>query len=77
MALFFGVVFAWLLERTNVPLKETLYALMPVPVAVPGVLFSIGWVLLLSPQIGVDQYRAPTVIRSGGSAALTSTAWRA
>jgi iron(III) transport system permease protein len=53
IALFFGVIFAWLLERTNVPFKETLYALMPVPVAVPGVLFSIGWVLLLSPQIGV------------------------
>jgi iron(III) transport system permease protein len=53
IALFFGVIFAWLLERTNVPCKETLYALMPVPVAVPGVLFSIGWVLLLSPQIGV------------------------
>lgn len=53
IALFFGVIFAWLLERTNVPFKETLYALMPVPVAVPGVLFSIGWVLLLSPKIGV------------------------
>jgi iron(III) transport system permease protein len=53
IALSFGVIFAWLLERTNVPFKETLYALMPVPVAVPGVLFSIGWVLLLSPQMGV------------------------
>ena len=53
LSLFFGVIFAWLLERTNVPFKEGLYALMPVPIAVPGVLFSIGWVLLLSPQIGV------------------------
>ena len=53
LSLFFGVIFAWLLERTNVPFKEALYALMPVPIAVPGVLFSIGWVLLLSPQIGV------------------------
>ncbi len=53
LALFFGVMFAWLLERSNVPFKETLYSLMPVPIAVPGVLFSIGWVLLLSPRIGV------------------------
>jgi iron(III) transport system permease protein len=53
IALSFGVIFAWLLERTNIPFKDALYALMPVPVAVPGVLFSIGWVLLLSPQIGV------------------------
>jgi iron(III) transport system permease protein len=53
LALFLGVLFAWLLERTNVPFKEALYSLMPVPIAVPGVLFSIGWVLLLSPQIGV------------------------
>jgi iron(III) transport system permease protein len=53
VSLFLGVVFAWLLERTNVPFREALYALMPVPIAVPGVLFSIGWVLLLSPQIGL------------------------
>ena len=53
LALCLGVLFAWLLERTNIPFKESLYSLMPVPIAVPGVLFSIGWVLLLSPQIGV------------------------
>jgi iron(III) transport system permease protein len=53
VSLFLGVVFAWLLERTNVPFRDTLYALMPIPIAVPGVLFSIGWVLLLSPQIGL------------------------
>jgi iron(III) transport system permease protein len=53
VSLFFGVLFAWLLERTNVPFKDVLYALMPIPIAVPGVLFSIGWVLLLSPQIGL------------------------
>ncbi len=35
------------------PLKGTFHALIIVPLAVPGVLFSISWVLLLSPVIGV------------------------
>lgn len=53
IAIFLGVIFAWLLERTNIPLKDLIYSLIPVPMAIPGVLFSIGWVLLLSPTIGV------------------------
>jgi iron(III) transport system permease protein len=48
-----GVSFAWLLERTNVPFKDAIYTFIPIPMIVPGILFSIAWVLLLSPTIGV------------------------
>jgi iron(III) transport system permease protein len=53
IALALGVSFAWLLERTNVPFRNVAYFLIPVPLAIPGVLFSIGWILLLSPTIGI------------------------
>ncbi|MDP2645730.1 MAG: iron ABC transporter permease [Desulfobacterales bacterium] len=48
-----GVIFAWLLERTNIPLKVSLYALVPLPMIIPGMLSAIAWILLLSPRIGV------------------------
>ena len=53
IALFLGVIFAWLVERTNLPGKDWFYPLFLVPIAIPGVLFSIAWVLLLSPGAGV------------------------
>ncbi|MFC1815457.1 ABC transporter permease [Thermodesulfobacteriota bacterium] len=48
-----GVFFAWLVERTNTPLRNIGYALIPLTVATPSMLYGIAWVLLLSPQIGV------------------------
>ena len=52
IALFLGIIFAWLVERTNLPGKDLFYPLFLVPIAIPGVLFSIAWVLLLSPGAG-------------------------
>lgn len=52
-AIFLGIIFAWLLERTNLPFKDIIHPLFIVPIAIPGVLFSIAWVLLLSPGAGV------------------------
>jgi iron(III) transport system permease protein len=53
IALFLGIIFAWLVERTNLPGKDFFYPLFLVPIAIPGVLFSIAWVLLLSPGAGM------------------------
>ena len=53
VSILIGVSFAWLLERTNLPLKDIIYTLIPIPMIVPGILFSIAWVLLLSPTIGL------------------------
>lgn len=53
IALLLGIIFAWLVERTNLPGKNLLYPLFLVPIAIPGVLFSIAWVLLLSPGAGI------------------------
>ena len=53
IALLLGIIFAWLVERTNLPAKDLIYPLFLVPIAIPGVLFSISWVLLLSPGAGI------------------------
>jgi iron(III) transport system permease protein len=48
-----GSLFAWLVERTNMPLRNVTYALLFAPVAIPGLVFAISYILLLSPDIGV------------------------
>ncbi len=47
-----AITLAWLLERTNMPFRNLGYALILVPMAIPGMLFSIAWSMLLTPSIG-------------------------
>ena len=42
----------WLVERTDMPLRGLVRALVILPIAVPPVLLAIGWTMLLSPRIG-------------------------
>jgi len=53
VVLFFSVPLAWLLHRTNLPLRELWITLIAVVVIVPGFLKAIGWILLMSPKIGL------------------------
>jgi iron(III) transport system permease protein len=53
LAVGLGSIFAWLVERTNMPFRNVTYALLFAPVAIPGLVFAISYVLLLSPDIGV------------------------
>lgn len=47
-----AIMFAWLIERTDMPLRNLAWALILIPMAIPGVLFALGWALLLSPKTG-------------------------
>lgn len=47
-----AILFAWLIERTDMPLKNLAWALILVPMAIPGMLFALGWILLLAPKSG-------------------------
>lgn len=47
-----AVILAWLVERSDMPGKIWVYAGVPLAIAVPGILHSITWVLLLSPRSG-------------------------
>ena len=51
-ALFFGISLAWLVERTDMPFRGLIRALIILPMATPPVLLAIGWTMLLSPRIG-------------------------
>lgn len=53
LAVGLGLIFAWLVERTNMPFRNIIYALLFAPVAIPGLVFAISYILLLSPDIGV------------------------
>ena len=53
VALVFAVPLVWLLMRTDVPLKGTIYVLMTVGILIPVFLRTIAWILLLSPRIGL------------------------
>jgi len=53
VTLVFAVPLVWLLTRTDLPLKNTIYVLMTVGILVPVFLRTIAWILLLSPRIGL------------------------
>src|SRR5919109_2567061 len=47
-----AILFAWLIERTDMPLRNLAWSLILIPMAIPGVLFALGWALLLAPKTG-------------------------
>lgn len=47
-----GALLAWLVERTNTPLRIIFIPLAVVPLILPGVLEAIAWIFLLSPKFG-------------------------
>lgn len=53
VTLLFAVPMVWLLMRTDMPLKGTVYVLMTVGILIPVFLRTIAWILLLSPRIGL------------------------
>jgi iron(III) transport system permease protein len=40
-------------ERTNTPCKALFFALSVIPLIIPGILFTVAWILLGSPKIGL------------------------
>ena len=52
-AFLLGTTLAWMNERTNTPFKSVFYALSLIPLVIPSILFTVSWILLASPQIGI------------------------
>src|SRR5499427_4048672 len=53
LAFVVGTFFAWLNERTDTPFKSAFFALSLVPLVIPAILFTVSWILLASPKIGL------------------------
>lgn len=47
-----GILFAWLVERTNIPFPNALFVALVSPVLIPTVVVAIAWVMLLGPNAG-------------------------
>jgi iron(III) transport system permease protein len=57
-----GTALAYLVARTDVPMKGLVYAAALIPMIIPGVLHTIAWIFLASPQIGtLNKLIAPVV----------------
>jgi iron(III) transport system permease protein len=52
-AFVFAFTFAWLIERTNLPLRNTAFVLLVAPSGMPLLIMAIAWSLLLNPTNGV------------------------
>ena len=57
-----GVYLAWVTERTNMPFKKAIYASILVPMIVPGLLTTIGWIMLFSRRSGLINLIATRVL---------------
>ena len=53
IALVFTVPLVWILMRTDIPFKKTIYVLLTIGILIPVFLRTIAWILLLSPRIGL------------------------
>ena len=53
IALLLAVCFAWLIERTDMPAKGTLFVLILLPSAVPSLLMGISYIILAGPEAGL------------------------
>ena len=47
-----GTAMAWVVERSDIPARNLWYGLALVPLIVPGIIHTIAWLFLLSPEIG-------------------------
>ena len=53
LAIFLGFSVAWLVARTNVPFRQTVYIGAFLSLAAPLIVKGIGWILLLGPNNGL------------------------
>jgi iron(III) transport system permease protein len=53
IALLLAVGFAWLIERTDMPAKRTLFVLIILPSSVPSLLMGISYIILAGPEAGL------------------------
>ena len=53
VALFFAIPLAWLVERTSLPGKSLILAIVTLGALLPTFFTAMGWVFLLHPRIGI------------------------
>ena len=57
-----ALVLAWLVERTDLPLRRLVYVLLLVPLMMPGIVTTMGWVLLFGERTGAMNVAIRTIL---------------
>src|SRR5215470_19175312 len=68
----FAIAFplAWLVERTDLPLRNGVYTIVLFPLLVPGIVLCITWIFLLAPNTGWVNVALRTVLGLDGEGPL-------
>ena len=53
LSLVLAGVFAWLVERTDMPFRNLAFTFLLLPIAMPSILFVLSWTVLLAPRTGL------------------------
>jgi len=48
-----GLYLAWMTERTNIPWRGAIYTCILIPMIVPGILTTVGWIILFGRRSGI------------------------
>jgi iron(III) transport system permease protein len=65
LSLVVGTGLAYLNVRTDVPFKALFFAASIIPLIIPGILYTIAWIFLASPEIGLINKLLEPVLGSG------------
>jgi iron(III) transport system permease protein len=65
LALTVGTGLAYLNVRTDVPFKALFFAASIIPLIIPGILYTIAWIFLASPEIGLLNKALEPIFGSG------------
>jgi iron(III) transport system permease protein len=64
LAIVIATALSWLLERTDLPARHLLRAMILMPMATPPLLLAIGWALVLAPRIGIVAVAVAPIVGS-------------
>lgn len=73
LSLVVGTGLAYLNVRTDVPFKALFFAASIIPLVIPGILYTIAWIFLASPDIGLINVLLRPIF--GGAVADIYTVW--
>ncbi len=59
-------LFAWLVERTDMPFRNLAFIVILLPIALPSILFVLSWTVLLAPRTGLINVPLRDVLLSLG-----------
>ena len=62
LAFVLGFVIAWLIERTDLPFRNVLFAILLFPLMMPAIVTTMGWIFLLGNRVGLINIVTRTVL---------------